>query len=166
MLYDNNTHLPDSSNFTLPHNDYTFFSKERDTESGLSYFGARMYDSWNGTWTAQDVMRGNTFMPETQHRYGFVKNNPINYFDPNGYSWYGDAWNATTGAVSSAATSAYQATAGAVSAAGDFIGTQFDQGLQAFSDLATFDVSFNTPQVNLFNKQIIPASTVNVNSNR
>ena len=95
MLYDVNQRRPDSSAFTLPHNDYLVRGREYDIEDGLSYFGARLADNYSATWNSQDVYRGNQFIPESLHRYGYVKNNAVNYNDVGGYAWYAGATGAS-----------------------------------------------------------------------
>ena len=85
LQYDVNKHATDASDFTDPHAHYTFSAKQFDEETELSYFGARSYDAWNGTWTKQDLYRGQIDLPETLHRYQFNKNNAINYIDPDGF---------------------------------------------------------------------------------
>ena len=59
---------------------YRFTGKERDSETGLDYFGARYCASWLGRWTSSDpagfVDGFNTF--------AFTLNNPISLKDPNG----------------------------------------------------------------------------------
>jgi len=97
MLYDNNPQEGgkitlgnmDASNFTQSHNDYTFQQKEYDSESGLNYFGARYLDSFSGTWTTNDIVRGNLVEPMSQHRTTYVHDNPVNLIDRYGYSAVG-----------------------------------------------------------------------------
>ena len=99
MLYDNNPSQGgkitlgnmDASNFTQSHNDYTFQAKEYDSESALNYFGARYLDSFSGTWTTNDIVRGNLVEPETQHRSNYVHDNPVNLIDRYGYSAVGNS---------------------------------------------------------------------------
>jgi RHS repeat-associated protein len=61
--------------------------KERDSESGLDYFGARYYGSGVGRFTSPDpktfYMRtlGN---PQKWNKYAYVLNNPLALFDPDG----------------------------------------------------------------------------------
>jgi len=86
MLYSVNKNDNNADNFTDPHNAYTFSGTQWDEESGLNYYGARNYDSWNGTWSTQDIYRGMIEDPMSLHRSGFVKNNPINFVDPNGFA--------------------------------------------------------------------------------
>jgi RHS repeat-associated protein len=78
--------LPDTGNFTDPHNHYTLTGKEYDENTGLVYFGARYYDATTATWITQDTFRGTRTTPKTLHRYGYVVGNPITYYDPYGYS--------------------------------------------------------------------------------
>src|SRR3989344_5030514 len=63
---------------------YGYSQKEYDPETHLNYFGSRYYDSSTGTWLTQDKYRGNIVDPSSLHRYAYVNNNPINYFDPWG----------------------------------------------------------------------------------
>lgn len=64
-----------------------FTSKERDSESGLDYFGARYYSSSPGRFTSVDAI-GSTFSrlidPQRLNRYGYDRNNPLKYVDPDG----------------------------------------------------------------------------------
>jgi len=97
MLYDNNPNQGgkitlgnmDASNFIQSHNDYTFQQKEYDSESALNYFGARYLDSFSGTWTTNDIVRGNLVEPMSQHRTTYVHDNPVNLIDRYGYSAVG-----------------------------------------------------------------------------
>ena len=60
---------------------YTFSAKERDTETGLSYFGARYYSSDLSIWLSVDPMSDKypSFSP-----YVYCANNPVKLVDPNG----------------------------------------------------------------------------------
>ena len=63
-----------------------FTSKERDSETGLDYFGERYYGSVLGRFTSADPLGGSmrTIDPQTFNRYSYVLNNPLRYIDPNG----------------------------------------------------------------------------------
>ena len=76
--------LPENGNFTDPHNHYTLTGKEFDENTGLVWFGARYYEPETGVWMGQDSYRGRLDSPMSLHRYGYVGNNPVSYWD-----WYG-----------------------------------------------------------------------------
>ena len=60
---------------------YTFSAKERDSETGLSYFGSRYYSSDLSVWLSVDPMAAK--YPSTSS-YAYCRNNPIRLVDPNG----------------------------------------------------------------------------------
>src|SRR5487761_1967922 len=60
-----------------------YTGKERDTESGLDYFGARYYASYMGRWMTPDwaekpeaVPYSSLDNPQSLNLYGYVLNNP------------------------------------------------------------------------------------------
>jgi len=59
---------------------YTFSAKERDPETGLSYFGSRYYNSDLSIWLSVDPMAGK--YPHHSN-YVYCSNNPIKEIDPN-----------------------------------------------------------------------------------
>ena len=71
-----------------------FTQKERDSESGLDYFGARYFSSAQGRFTSPDPLghwmieekkRDLYFAnPQRWNRYVFVLNNPLRFVDPDG----------------------------------------------------------------------------------
>ena len=67
------------------HSSHTFSAKERDTETGLSYFGARYYSSDLSIWLSVDPMSDKypSFSP-----YVYCADNPVRLVDPNGEEWY------------------------------------------------------------------------------
>ncbi len=76
-------------------NDKRFVGKEKDEETGLSYFGARYEDAKIGRFTAVDPVRavdpmtGKTnerllLNPQRLNVYTYGLNNPYRYIDPNG----------------------------------------------------------------------------------
>jgi RHS repeat-associated protein len=65
---------------------HQFTGKERDTETGLDYFGARYYSSVQGRFTSVDPSRKSIDInnPQTWNRYSYALNNPLAYVDRNG----------------------------------------------------------------------------------
>ena len=63
-----------------------FTGKERDSESGLDYFGARYYGSALGRFTSPDPSKLSVLptYPQTWNRYSYVYNNPLALKDDNG----------------------------------------------------------------------------------
>src|SRR5690348_11967740 len=64
--------------------------KERDTESGLDYFGARYFSGAQGRFTSPDPLlsSGRPWEPQSWNRYAYTLNNPLRYTDPLGlYEW-------------------------------------------------------------------------------
>ena len=87
-----------------------FTGKERDTESGLDYFGARYYASNMGRWTSPDwadkpeaVPYSTLDNPQSLNLYEYVGNNPLSradadgHCDPNGGNC--SVWDHVAGAV-------------------------------------------------------------------
>jgi len=60
---------------------HTFSSKEKDTETGYSYFGARYYSSDLSIWLSVDPMSDKY---PSLSPYTYCANNPIKLVDPNG----------------------------------------------------------------------------------
>ena len=60
---------------------FTFSAKEKDTETGYSYFGSRYYSSDLSIWLSVDPMSDK--YPSTSP-YAYCRNNPIILMDPNG----------------------------------------------------------------------------------
>jgi RHS repeat-associated protein len=71
------------SSFFIHHSSlsYTFSAKEKDSETGLSYFGSRYYSSDLSVWLSVDPMAAK--YPSTSP-YAYCRNNPIRLVDPNG----------------------------------------------------------------------------------
>ncbi len=69
-----------------------FTGKERDSETGLDFFGARYYSGAQGRWTTPDwsatpqpVPYADLRDPQTLNLYGYVRNNPLKTSDPDGH---------------------------------------------------------------------------------
>jgi RHS repeat-associated protein len=64
-----------------------FTAKERDSETGLDYFGARYYGSTQGRFTSTDpapLKLKHLANPQDLNRYAYVANNPFAFIDPDG----------------------------------------------------------------------------------
>ena len=64
-----------------------FTGKERDSETGLDYFGARYFASAQGRFTSADPLFFQEEMladPQRFNLYGYVRNNPLSFIDPTG----------------------------------------------------------------------------------
>jgi RHS repeat-associated protein len=59
---------------------YRYTGKERDTETGLYYHGARYYAPWLGRWTSCDPAG----LADGPSGYVYVRDNPVSYRDPDG----------------------------------------------------------------------------------
>ncbi len=71
---------------SLPRCAYKFTGKERDSETGLDYFGARYYGSTMGRFTSPDPAMRSAHLsdPQTWNRFSYVRNNPLIYVDDDG----------------------------------------------------------------------------------
>ena len=91
-----------STSKTMP---YLFNGKELDTETNLTYFGARYLDMKTSLWLNTDPLSGYNPIQETEHyidgqhnngvfnpmnhnTYGYTYNNPVIYVDPTGKQAY------------------------------------------------------------------------------
>jgi RHS repeat-associated protein len=87
-MYDASSYAYDGA---LPHA-YKFTGKERDTESGLDYFGARYYSSTFSRFVTPDWASKPTAVPyahfgnpQSLNLYSYVQNNPATLGDPDGH---------------------------------------------------------------------------------
>ena|SRR5579863_240335 len=75
--------LEDVSIVVTPH----FTGKERDSESGNDYFGARYYASSMGRFLSPDPVgdwAANPGDPQSWNQYAYVEGNPLAMVDPDG----------------------------------------------------------------------------------
>jgi RHS repeat-associated protein len=61
-----------------------FAGKERDSETGFDYFGARYYSSIQGRFTSPDTAPHDPENPQTLNKYRYALNNPLRYIDRDG----------------------------------------------------------------------------------
>src|SRR5271154_1237630 len=69
-----------------------FTGKERDSESGNDYFGARYYSSSSGRWMSPDSDESPEALPysdlddpQTLDLYAYVRDSPVSSVDPDGH---------------------------------------------------------------------------------
>ena len=81
-----------------------YTGKERDTESGLDYFGARYYTSTMGRfmspdWSAKEepVPYSKLDNPQTLNLYSYTLNNPLSNVDTDGHACSGILGNSSSG---------------------------------------------------------------------
>jgi RHS repeat-associated protein len=71
-----------NSSWAVP---YTFSGKEKDSETGYSYFGARYYDSDLSIWLSVDPLADKY---PSMSAYMYVGGHPTIIVDPNGMDWF------------------------------------------------------------------------------
>jgi RHS repeat-associated protein len=71
--------------------EHHFTGKERDTESGNDYFGARYYSSSFGRFMSSDPMNMSAIFnfddPQAWNGYSYAHNNPLRFTDPKGETY-------------------------------------------------------------------------------
>ena len=63
---------------------YMFSTKEYDLQTGLTYYGYRYYNPSIGKWTTRDPIEEERDI----NLYRVVGNNPVNFVDPEGLTWW------------------------------------------------------------------------------
>ena len=75
---------------------YTFSAKEKDTETGYSYFGSRYYNSDLSIWLSVDPM---AYKYPSLSPYVYCADNPVKLVDPNGEEFIGAVMGVLIGAT-------------------------------------------------------------------
>jgi RHS repeat-associated protein len=65
-------------------NPLRYSGEQWDADAGLLYLRARWYDPATGRFLTRDPFPGLAALPQTQHPYVYVGNNPVNLVDPSG----------------------------------------------------------------------------------
>jgi fibro-slime domain-containing protein/RHS repeat-associated protein len=65
-------------------NSFLYTGQQRDDATGLYYLRARYYDPAIGRFLTSDRYEGKLQEPQSQHRYAYVQNDPVNRIDPLG----------------------------------------------------------------------------------
>ena len=130
-------------------NHYKFTGKERDTETGLDYFGARYYSNGLGRWVSSDwsatpipVPYADFGDPQSLNLYGYVRGLPTTRIDTDGHcDWCHDAIDFVGGVAKGIVSSASGGAVGAPSSSdsnaslyGQLFGTAIEGGVS--TDLA------------------------------
>ncbi len=74
--------------------DYKFTDQEKDRETGLYNYDARLYDPVLGRFTMADTLLPDLYNPQALNRYAYVLNNPLIYTDPTGH--YPGTWDGSS----------------------------------------------------------------------
>ncbi len=63
---------------------FSYTGEQRDSEDGLTYLRARMYDATSGRFLQADPLRKSGSNSQGWNRYTYVQNSPANFGDPSG----------------------------------------------------------------------------------
>ncbi|SHM65237.1 RHS repeat-associated core domain-containing protein [Gracilibacillus kekensis] len=72
------------SGITAPYNLSSYTGHQFDQDAGLIDMQARFYDASVVRFLQEDTYQGTVDQPLSQHRYAYVMNNPMKYWDPTG----------------------------------------------------------------------------------
>jgi len=128
-----------------------FTGKERDSESGLDYFGARYYSGAQGRFTSPDwsatpqpVPYADLTDPQTLNLYTYVRNNPLSRTDPDGHCCFFENLNT----VAKQSVQVFQT-------AGTEMATALNKGAQVLSENPNFSIShISTTDLNNIGKNL------------
>lgn len=67
---------------------HKYTDQERDSETGLYNYNARLYDPELGRFMSPDSIVPDPSNPQSLNRYAYVLNNPVNFTDPTGHSFW------------------------------------------------------------------------------
>ena len=135
-------------------NQYKFTGKERDTETGLDYFGARYYGSNMGRWMSPDWASAPIAVPYAQfadpqslNLYSYVRNSPVARFDIDGHA---DDPNSPTKRFTKALRNLFsvKTTTGVGLKAGvSFLGLKLSAGAAVETEIKTYPIGDKPTEV-------------------
>ncbi|MFX3673184.1 MAG: RHS repeat-associated core domain-containing protein [Paenisporosarcina sp.] len=70
---------------TSPYNHHGYTGMRYDGKTGLVDLNARWYNPTAGKFMNEDTYPGELSQPQTQNRYSYALNNPVNMWDPSGH---------------------------------------------------------------------------------
>lgn len=75
-------------------NEFLYTGQQYDPNAGFYYLRTRYMNPTNGRFISRDTYKGDLYDPASLHKYTYVSNNPISYYDPSGKSqtwaqWFG-----------------------------------------------------------------------------
>jgi RHS repeat-associated protein len=84
--YDAFGNITESTGAAKDKNSILYSGYQYDSETGLYYLNARMYDPKIARFLQEDTYTGNPNDPLSLNLYTYVKNNPLIYYDPTGHN--------------------------------------------------------------------------------
>ncbi|MBL4621776.1 MAG: RHS repeat-associated core domain-containing protein [Immundisolibacteraceae bacterium] len=82
------------SNFTASSITDRGYTSHRQIDSfGLVHMKGRVYDPLLGRFLSPDPIVQNTYDLQAYNSYAYVRNNPLSFTDPSGYSWISRKWH-------------------------------------------------------------------------
>jgi RHS repeat-associated protein len=160
--------------------EHHFTGKERDTESGNDYFGARYYASSMGRWMSPDwsakimpVPYAKLDNPQSLNLYIYAGNNPLIHIDADGHCWpqslcnaVQNAFNATYNWVTSnhSASASASATAGQGSGSAGPLSVDAKAGTAKASASASWKGTDKSASANANASASVAETTINVTS--
>jgi RHS repeat-associated protein len=117
-----------------------FTGKERDTETGLDFFGARYFSGAQGRFTSPDLpVDQHPGDPQSWNLYTYVRNNPLSMTDPSGNYACGTYVSADQCAAFGNMLTQAQATLDKAKKAGDIDSDQYKTATKALGAYGTLD---------------------------
>ena len=91
--YDAFGNIIESTGAAKDKNSILYAGYQYDSETGLYYLNARMYDPKIARFLQEDTYTGDVNDPLSLNLYTYCANNPLIYYDPTGHSWISNKFN-------------------------------------------------------------------------